>query len=93
MPDCRKDVILENVDPASGKTKQIGKIGHIIAHSPKGPRKDASYPKEKLDTYANWILLLDEFAKREPTAFGRDVIMVQKNLDRLRAEMGGTGGE
>ncbi len=40
------------------KRKQIGKIAHIIAHSPQeGRRYDPTYPKEKLDTYENWILL------------------------------------
>lgn len=55
FPECRKDLILEQF--GTDKQKQIGKIGHIIAHSPKGPRYDSSYSKEKLDTYENWILL------------------------------------
>lgn len=52
---CRKLLILEATP--SGKAKQIGKIAHIIAHSPAGPRGDTDYPKDKLDTYANWVLL------------------------------------
>ena len=52
---CKVNVVLE--DSNTEKPKQIGKIAHIIAHSPKGPRADTSYPKNKLDTYANWILL------------------------------------
>jgi len=55
FPDCRLDLVIEA--KKEGKTKQIGLIGHIIAHSDKGPRTDSSYPPEKLDTYENWILL------------------------------------
>ena len=52
---CRQELVLE--ETAAKKTKQIGKIAHIIAHSEHGPRSDSSYPKDKLDTYENWILL------------------------------------
>ena len=54
FPDCRIDLTLEN-NP--GEMRQIGKIAHIVAHSQNGPRADSSYPKDKLDTYDNWILL------------------------------------
>jgi len=50
--DCRKDVVLKAF--GNDKTKQIGKIGHIVAHSEGGPRTNPSYP---IDTYENWILL------------------------------------
>jgi hypothetical protein len=52
---CRKNLILKDV--TGDNSKQIGKIAHIVAHSPTGPRGDASYPQEKLDSYENWILL------------------------------------
>lgn len=52
---CRKDVVLKKTK--KDKEKQIGKIAHIVAHSATGPRANAQYPKEKLDTYENWILL------------------------------------
>ena len=52
---CRKDVVLEKFE--NDKSKQIGKIAHIVAHSSDGPRGDSSYPTAKLDTYENWILL------------------------------------
>ncbi len=55
FPKCRKELILEG-EP-SDKAKQIGKIGHIIAHSDGGPRADLTYPRDKLDTYENWVLL------------------------------------
>lgn len=55
FPGCGTKLVVES-KKGNGK-KQIGKIAHIIAHSPNGPRADASYPKEKLDTYDNWILL------------------------------------
>lgn len=55
FPNCRKEVVLEGTP--TDKTKQIGKIAHIVAHSENGPRSDSSYPKDKLDTYENWVLL------------------------------------
>jgi len=55
FPDCRVEVTLP--ETASDGIKQIGKIAHIVGSSDKGPRGDAAYPKEKLDTYENWILL------------------------------------
>lgn len=55
FPTCRKFLILEATP--SNKAKQIGKIAHLVAHSPAGPRADANYPQDKLDSYANWILL------------------------------------
>ncbi|HBN23324.1 MAG TPA: hypothetical protein DD412_08835 [Holosporales bacterium] len=55
FPECKIDLILEN--PLDTKSKQIGKIAHIIAHSNNGPRSDNSYPPSKIDTYDNWILL------------------------------------
>jgi len=55
FPACRKEVVLES-DPTDGR-KQIGKIAHIVGHSDSGPRGDASYPRNKLDSYENWVLL------------------------------------
>ena len=52
---CRKLLTLEAT--SSGKARQLGKIAHIVAHSPAGPRADAAYPQDKFDTYDNWILL------------------------------------
>lgn len=53
LPDCRVDVTLP--ETASDGIKQIGKIAHIVGHSDKGPRGDAAYPKEKLDTIENTL--------------------------------------
>lgn len=55
FPNCRHELVLEGT--SANKTKQIGKIAHIVAHSQGGPRSDLSYPKDKLDTYGNWLLL------------------------------------
>ncbi len=52
---CREKLVLEGT--SKDKTKQIGKISHIVPHSEGGSRSDTSYPKDKLDTYENWILL------------------------------------
>jgi hypothetical protein len=45
------------LETTTDKTKQIGKIAHIVAHSHGGPRSDPSYPKNKVDSYENWLLL------------------------------------
>lgn len=52
---CREELVLE--ETATDKTKQIGKIAHIVAHSEGGPRFDQSYAQDKLDSYENWVLL------------------------------------
>ncbi|GJL52082.1 MAG: hypothetical protein NPIRA01_33090 [Nitrospirales bacterium] len=52
---CRVNVVLDGTE--GDKSKQIGKIAHIVAHRPNGPRGDSSFPKEKLDCYDNWMLL------------------------------------
>lgn len=53
--NCRKNIVLDDIP--NDKSKQIGKIAHIVAHSPDGPRGDKSYPPDKLNIYENWILL------------------------------------
>lgn len=76
FPDCRVDVTLP--ETLVDRDKQIGKIAHIVGHSDNGPRGDPTYPKEKLDTYDNWILLC-------PTC--HDKVDVQSNtytIDDLR---------
>ena len=55
MPDCRRYLVLN--EDAEKKSKQIGNIAHIRAHSSGGPRADLKYPKDKIDTYDNYILL------------------------------------
>jgi hypothetical protein len=55
FPECRREVILDATSDED--RKQIGKIAHIVGHSDEGPRGDPTYPREKLDTYENWILL------------------------------------
>lgn len=54
FPGCLEDLTIES---EGDKTRQIGKMAHIIAKSKNGPRADNSYPKEKLNTYENLILL------------------------------------
>ncbi len=55
VSNCRKELILDGTE--HDDTKQIGIIAHIVGHSDDGPRGDPGYPREKLDTYENWILL------------------------------------
>lgn len=55
LPNCRSEIILD--DSLAKGRQHIGEIGHIVAHSDDWTRGDPSYPREKLDTYENWILL------------------------------------
>lgn len=55
LATCRIDIVLET--PSHDKSKQIGKIAHIVAHGESGPRANRDFPKDKLDAYDNWILL------------------------------------
>ena len=52
---CRRELVLEATE--ADATKQIGERAHIVAHSDDGPRGDASFPTDQLDTYENSILL------------------------------------
>lgn len=54
IPSCRMNVAL---DVPGDKSRQIGKIAHIVAHSPNGPRANSEYPQDKIDSYDNLILL------------------------------------
>jgi hypothetical protein len=51
--DCREKLTLNEMD----KSFLLGQMAHIVARSPTGPRGDSSFPKDKLDTYENLILL------------------------------------
>ena len=55
FPDCRMECILPA--DADDKTKTIGKIAHIVAHSNTGPRGDPDFPESERDRYDNLILL------------------------------------
>jgi len=63
--------------------KQIGKIGHIVGHSDKGPRGDPNYPRDKLETYENWILLCPTC---HDTVDALDSRYTVADLRRLKAE-------
>lgn len=51
---CKKRIVEVDED---GKEILLGEMAHIIAHSPKGPRADANFPKKQLNTYSNLIAL------------------------------------
>lgn len=59
FPQCRKRLIEEEVDAESGDSFEsvVGDECHIYSASPDGPRYDSKYPKHKLETYENRILL------------------------------------
>ncbi len=54
-PSCR----IECVAPETTQDRAaiFGEIAHIVAHGKKGPRADASYPRDLLNKYENLILL------------------------------------
>jgi hypothetical protein len=53
--DCRARLV-EDASDQDGEVV-LGKIAHIVAHSPGGPRADPLYPASDLDKYPNLILL------------------------------------
>jgi hypothetical protein len=72
---CRKKIILPEI--SDDKTKQIGEIAHIVAHSPDGPRGDENFPVDKLDRYENLILLCPTCHKlidAQPSRFTIDML-------------------
>jgi len=56
FPGCR-EVCVKEATEQDKASPRIGKIAHIVGHSPDGPRGDANYPREQLDKYENLILL------------------------------------
>lgn len=54
-PNCNQWLIEEESDASPAAV--VGEGAHIVGNSPHGPRGDASYPKEKLDSADNRILL------------------------------------
>ena len=87
FPACRKFLILEAT--VSGKAKQIGKIAHIVGHSHAGPRGDANYPEDKLDTYFNWVLLCPtchDIVDTQPESYPTEALIKIKNEHELWVE-------
>ncbi len=56
FPGCEQRLVEFSYQPAEGSAN-VGKMAHIVAHSTAGPRGDAAYPVEKLNTAENLILL------------------------------------
>ncbi|SUA31295.1 Uncharacterised protein [Mycolicibacterium fortuitum] len=59
FPGCQQSLVEDSVDADTGEslTNPIGEQAHIRSYKVNGPRYDAHYPKEKLHTYENLILL------------------------------------
>ena len=59
FPTCKTPVIETQVDAQTGETftTVIGEEAHIHSPTPQGPRYDSDYPKAKLETAENRILL------------------------------------
>jgi hypothetical protein len=56
FPSCGQSLIIE--DTGADHSIPLGEMAHIIGHSDSdGPRKDPSYPREKIDLPENIILL------------------------------------
>ncbi|CZH17943.1 Uncharacterised protein [Legionella pneumophila] len=79
FPDCRIDLTLEN---KPGEKKQIGKIAHIVAYSDTGPRADACYPREKINSYENLILLCGTHHDVIDTASSRYSVTDLQNMKK-----------
>jgi hypothetical protein len=52
---CRINLILDT--PPNDKDCQIGQIAHIVGYGKNGPRANATYPSNKINSYENLILL------------------------------------
>lgn len=59
FPQCRQKLVetLTSAETGHEFTVVVGEEAHIYPFADKGPRFDASYPQEKLETYENRILL------------------------------------
>lgn len=55
MVACRINLILETLP--NNEDCQIGQIAHIVGYGKKGPRSNATYPSDKINSYENLILL------------------------------------
>lgn len=53
-PSCRTVCVIKSTRDGQAI---VGDIAHVIAHSASGPRFDATYSTQSLDSYDNWILL------------------------------------
>lgn len=59
FPGCPQTLTVDAVDAATGEAyvSVVGQQAHIRSPKKDGPRHDPSYPADKLDSYANLILL------------------------------------
>lgn len=59
FPQCRQPLTVDQVDATTSETfpTVVGEEAHIRSRRVNGPRYDAKYPKNKLDTYENSILM------------------------------------
>src|SRR3989304_10090300 len=72
---CKQELIVSATDKDSEAV--IGDECHIISAELNGPRHDASYPREKLDSYENLILLCrvhHKMVEDQPTTFTADIL-------------------
>jgi ABC-3C protein len=62
-PDCDRQLCTVIDGEELGAGSVTGKIAHIRAHSPLGPRYDPDLADDDVDCYANWILLCEDHHK------------------------------
>ena len=55
FPNCQQELVMD--ETGTDDASLIGEECHIVARSPDGPRGDDSYSKDKIDKYANLILM------------------------------------
>jgi hypothetical protein len=96
FPDCRLELCIKKTE--KDNAKHMGKIAHIVAHSPNGPRADSTH--EELDNYLNWILLCPthhDIIDAQPHTYTVEIVRnykiehekwVETQLDKAVSEVG-----
>ena len=81
---CKQELIVSATDKDSEAV--VGDECHIISAQLDGPRNDPGYPKEKLDSYGNLMLLCRVHHKMvddQATTFSADILRQLKNNHEL----------
>lgn len=91
MPDCRMELVMDASE--TDDESLVGEECHIIAKSPDWSRGDASYPEDRIDKYANLILvcrihhkLIDDQPATYPVAKLREMKSVHEKWVRESLE-------
>ena len=61
FPDCHEELIADATD--TDDFVVLGEIAHIVAQKKDGPRGKSPYPRDKIDSYDNLLLLCEKHHK------------------------------